>query len=57
MGGDVVNKVGDQCLERDRITENRKDVEEIDALVQLENQEHEKNDMEDMPAWGNLGIY
>lgn len=53
----MVNKVGDQCLERDRITENGKDVEEIDALVQLENQEHEKNDMEDMPAWGNLGIY
>ena len=41
----MIDKVGDQRLERDRIAENGEYVEEIDALLNgslLENQSHER---------------
>ena len=45
MGGDVIDKVGDQRLERDGIAKNGEYVEKIDTLFNgsiLENQSHER---------------
>lgn len=52
----MVDKVGDQSLERDGITENGKDVAENDALVNVEHGQDGRNGTEDMPAWGNRCI-
>ena len=60
MRGDVIDKVGDQCLERDRIAENGEYVEENDALLNgsiLQNQPHARDCTENGPVWESLGIW
>lgn len=58
VGSDVVDKVGDECLECDGVTENGEDVEEDDTLaVPCLRTKHRMKDKEDILAWGNLGIW
>lgn len=33
LRGEMIDEVGDQCLERDRVTEDREDIQEDDALA------------------------
>ena len=56
----MIDKVGDQCLERDRIAENGEYVEENDALLNgsiLQNQPHARDCTENGPVWESLGIW